>query len=72
MCDTCLQKHPSGIKHHEFASIQEQMMEQLSSTGLSTDEVLANTEADADKKEKTLAFLLSEEIIHQKDGILFV
>ena len=72
MCDTCLQKHPSGIKHHEFASIQEQMMEQLSSTSLSTDEVLANTEADADKKEKTLAFLLSEEIIHQKDGILFV
>ena len=72
MCDTCLQKHPSGIKHHEFVSIQEQMMEQLSSTGLSADEVLANTEADADKKEKTLAFLLSEEIIHQKDGILFV
>lgn len=72
MCDTCLGKHPSGVRNHEFESISKQMQEILSDSPLPIDELLARTNADREKREKILTFLLSEEIIHQKSGILSV
>jgi len=69
-CDVCLQKHASGLKQGEFQDIQEQVLNLLSESPLPADELDARMNMDQDKLNQTVSFLLSEEIIHLKEGII--
>ena len=70
-CDACLQKHPSGLKQGEYQEWKEQILEALATAPCTTDELLAQFPSNREKAEETITFLLSEEILHVKDGILY-
>ena len=70
-CDVCLQKHPSGLKQGEYLEWKEQILEALATAPCTTDELLAQFQSNREKAEETITFLLSEEILHVKDGILY-
>ena len=70
-CDVCLQKHDTGLKQGDFQNIKEWILHTLASRPYSPDDLLSLKETDRDKVEQVLTFLLGEEIIHSKDGILY-
>ena len=65
-CDVCLNKHHSGIKQGEFQELEQQIKQLLQA------ELLNQLNSNREKAEKVLSYLLSEEIIQLKDGILSV
>ena len=69
-CDVCLQKHDTGLKQGEFMDIKEQILNLLSTSPCSTVELTSQIKADNEKLNQIVSFLLSEEIIHLKEGIL--
>ena len=69
-CDVCLQKHPSGLRQNDFLTMKEEIEELLDGKELTVNALLAHFTEKKEKAEKTLTFLLSEEIICLKDGIL--
>ena len=71
-CDVCLQQHPSGLRQGEFINLQQEVKEALSHSPTMLEEITEKFPDKAEKVRQTVHFLLSEEIIHQKDGILFV
>ena len=71
-CDVCLQQHPSGLRQGEFINLQQEVKEALSHSPAMLEEITEKFPDKAEKVRQTVHFLLSEEIIHQKDGILFV
>jgi ATP-dependent DNA helicase RecQ len=71
-CDTCLRKHASGLKLGEFLNIEEQIRKTLAESPCRQDQLVARMEANEEKINQTLHFLLSEEIIHLKEGLLYI
>ena len=69
-CDVCLQKHDTGLKQGEFQDIKEQIMKLLSESSFPVVELETRMNMDKEKVNQTVSFLLSEEIIHLKEGIL--
>lgn len=69
-CDVCLQKHETGLKLGEYQEIKEQILSLLSNAPHSSMELMAKLPFEKEKIEQTATFLLSEEIIHLKNGIL--
>lgn len=69
-CDVCLKKHPSGLKQGEFTLLKEEVEACLSTGPCSLAEIVQKTQADKEKLEQVISFLLSEEIIQLKNGIL--
>ena len=69
-CDVCLGKHHSGIKRGEFQELEMQIKQMLQEGPMSASELLNHLESHREKAEKVLSYLLSEEIIQLKDGIL--
>lgn len=70
-CDVCLQKHETGLKQGDFQDLKERVLNLLSKSPCSTMELISLLNTDKEKTDRTISFLLSEEIIHIKDGILY-
>ena len=70
-CDVCLQKHETGLKTGEYQELKEQILNKLNDSPCPVAELVSHFQSDTDKLRQTVSFLLSEEIIHIKDGILY-
>lgn len=69
--------HSSGIKQGVFNDIQNKIIEYLSDEGLSSAKLVSKLIDDNDiwtreQIVKVISYLLSEEMIHQKDGVLYI
>lgn len=69
-CDVCLQTHPSGLRLGEFRNYEEKIISLIEEGSIATDELLNRLDNDREKSAKALHYLLSEEILHLKDGFL--
>lgn len=70
-CDVCLQKHKTGMKEGEFQELKEEILNRLKNSSCPAAELASHLDADKEKLNMVVSFLLSEEIIHIKDGILY-
>ena len=72
-CDVCLSSHSSGIRQGVFDEISRVIEETLKEKDMTTSVLMKNLESyDKENVKKVLSYLLAEEIIHQKNGILSV
>lgn len=71
-CDVCLQKHASGLRQGEFEDIEEQIQERLKESKLTPHELANSINAEKEKLNTVLTYLLSEEKVLQKDGFLYL
>lgn len=70
-CDVCLQNHDSGLKQGRFAELKAQIEAILKETPLSSHDLLNRmNHTESEEAKKVLAYLLAEEIIRQREGIL--
>ena len=72
LCDACLAKHSSGLKHGEFEDIRNQIMDILQSPCSSHDLLEALPGDERKKNTKALSYLLAEEVIGQEHGKLYI
>lgn len=71
-CDVCLQKHHTGIKQGEFLQWKERILRTLSESPCPATELAGRLNTGTEKIEPVLTFLLAEEFIASKDGILYL
>lgn len=70
-CDVCLSSHSSGIRQGVFDEISRAIEETLKEKDMTTSALMKNLESyDKENVTKVLSYLLAEEIIHQKNGML--
>lgn len=70
-CDVCLSSHSSGIRQGIFDEISRAIEETLKDKEMTTSELMEHIASyEKENVAKTLSYLLSEEIIHQKNGRL--
>ena len=70
-CDVCLQKHDTGLKEGEFQELKEQILNRLNTSPCPAAELVSISNTDKEKLNIVVSFLLAEEIISLKDGILY-
>ena len=71
-CDVCLKKHESGIKLGEFQELKERILEVLKEGPLSSVELCEKLKVSATQISPVVSFLISEEIIYLRNGILSI
>ena len=72
ICDVCLSKHYHSPEA-EITTLTEKMKNYLENhAGCMSDELIQSVGASKEDAQKAFSFLLSEEIIYQKDGKLFL
>lgn len=71
-CDVCLEKHRSGLRQGEFDNLREKICGLLQAQPLSYAELIARTEAEQEKADQVVSFLLSEEQLLQKNGKIYL
>lgn len=71
-CDVCLQHHHSGLKQSQFDEISHQILALLKTSPFSPQELKTQIQAPEEQATKVIAYLLSEEIIHQENGRLLL
>ena len=71
-CDVCLKKHESGIRLGEFQELKEQILEVLKEGPLSSVELCEKLKVSATQISPIVSFLISEEIIYLRNGILSI
>lgn len=71
-CDVCLKKHESGIKLGEFQELKERILEVLKEGPLSSVELCEKLKVSATQISPIVSFLISEEIIYLRNGILSI
>lgn len=70
-CDVCLSSHSSGIKQGVFDEISRAIEETLKEKDMTTSALMEKLESyDKENVTKVLSYLLAEDIIHQKNGML--
>ena len=70
-CDVCLSSHSSGIKQGVFDEISKAIEETLKEKDMTTSALMEKLESyDKENVTKVLSYLLAEEILHQKNGML--
>lgn len=69
-CDVCLQKHETGIKEGEFQELKEKVLKVLTESPCPIGELSMKTSINKEHLDKVIPFLLAEEIILSKNGIL--
>ena len=70
-CDVCLASHSSGMKQGTFDELERLIENALSDKSMSVSELISSIDRDdKDNTIKVISYLLSEEIVCQKDGIL--
>ncbi|WP_418572692.1 RecQ family ATP-dependent DNA helicase [Phocaeicola sp.] len=71
-CDVCLQHHHSGLKQSQFDEMSHQILALLKTSPFSPQELKTQIQAPEEQVTKVIAYLLSEEIIHQENGRLLL
>lgn len=71
-CDVCLKKHESGIKLGEFQELKERILEVLKEGPLTSVELCEKLKVSATQISPIVSFLISEEIIYLRNGILSI
>ena len=71
-CDVCLEKHESGIKLGAFQELKERILEVLKEGPLSSVELCEKLKVSATQISPIVSFLISEEIIYLRNGILSI
>ena len=71
-CDVCLKKHESGIKLGEFQELKERILEVMKEGPLSSVELCEKLKVSATQISPIVSFLISEEIIYLRNGILSI
>ena len=71
-CDVCLRKHESGIKLGEFQELKERILEALKEGPLTSVELCEKLKVSATQISPIVSFLISEEIIYLRNGILSI
>lgn len=71
-CDVCLSKHDSGIKLGEFQEMENQMRQLLKDTPMPVAQLISRLNGDHEKGKKVLSYLVSEEMLQVKDGVVYV
>lgn len=76
-CDVCLSSHSSGLKKGIFEDIQSKIIELLSASKMSSSKLLSslygfNESWTKEQIAKVVSYLLTEELVHQKDGIFYI
>ena len=71
-CDVCLQHHHSGLKQSQFDEISHQILALLKTSPFSPQELKTQIQAPEEQVTEVIAYLLSEEIIHQENGRLLL
>lgn len=71
-CDVCLKKHESGIKLGEFQELKERILEVLKEGPISSVELCEKLKVSATQISPVVSFLISEEIIYLRNGILSI
>ena len=69
-CDVCLQKHSTGLKLGDFQELKEWIFQKLSNGPCSIADLVSQKHTEKEKVQQVISFLLSEEIIQIKNGIL--
>lgn len=69
-CDVCLQKHSTGLKLGDFQELKEWILQTLKSSPCPVAELVSQKHEDKEKLQQVISFLLSEEILQLKNGIL--
>ncbi len=71
-CDVCLQKHDTGIKQGEFLQWKERILETLSESPCLVADLATRLNAEIERIEPIVSFLIAEEFIRVKDGYLYL
>lgn len=71
-CDICLDNHESGLKQGEYEEIKERINCILKNKSLPPEELIIQTGFEVDKVKTVLQYLLQEERIEIKDGIIIL
>lgn len=71
-CDVCLQQHRSGLKRARFEFIEKEMLHRIQEKPMVAADLLRSLEFDVTDMEKTLSFLIAEQMVEQRDGFLYV
>jgi ATP-dependent DNA helicase RecQ len=69
-CDVCLQKHSTGLKLGDFQELKEWVLQTLSDGPCPVGDLVSRKHTEKEKVQQVITFLLSEEIIQIKNGIL--
>ncbi len=69
-CDVCLGKHSSGIRKGAFQDAESRVRQLIQDTPLPLHEVVHTLRNEFPNIEKVVSYLVSEEIIQLKDGII--
>ena len=70
-CDVCLQKHDTGIKQGEFLQWKERILNTLSESTCTAEELPIRLNTEMKQIEPIVSFLIAEEFIRLKDGFLY-
>ena len=71
-CDVCLAKRRTGISPDEFNDMKEEILSALKDKPLSTVDLINAIQTDKDRLNEVLSYLLSEEIIQLRNGLLSI
>lgn len=71
-CDVCLQKHGTGIKQGEFLEWKERIIKTLSNSPCAATDLPERLGTEKENLTPVLSFLISEELIQLKNGILYL
>lgn len=72
MCDVCLDKHNTGIKKGEFKEIEENILRVVGDKKIAAASLFDLLEYDKEKIQNVITYLTHEEILHVKDGFIFI
>lgn len=76
-CDVCLSSHSVGLKQYAFERVRDKIEDLLAVEKLTSSQLVSKIQEFDNSLDRTqitnvMSYLLSEELIHQKDGILFI
>ena len=71
-CDVCLQKRRKEISKEERLELQEEILDILKKGQLTTATLIHAIQGDKEIAHEVISFLLAEEIIHLKNGMLYL
>jgi predicted transcriptional regulator len=67
-----LQKHDTGIKQGEYLQWKDRILETLSESPCPVADMAIRLNTEIERIEPIISFLIAEEIIRMKDGVLYL
>ena len=72
LCDVCVQKRRKEISKEEILKLQKEILDILKKGQLTTATLIHAIQGDKEIAHEVISFLLAEEIIHLKNGMLYL